>query len=176
MEVGLADSLHIHQRQAEHEVDMFLVIGVVLAVRTQVIYVCILEVFCFGDAEHLVSLGLVEEFALLVEKLQRVPHTGVMAGGDDNAAACTLHGHSNLGGGGRGQTDVDHIETHAHQGSAHHILDHLTTDTCITTHHYLVAGDLCSAAYECSVGRCELHNVEGIKSVPCSSANGSADA
>ena len=66
-EVRLPDSLNIHEVQSEHHVDVFLVVCVIIAVRAEMIYVCIFEVLCLSDAKHFVTLLLVEEFTLRIE-------------------------------------------------------------------------------------------------------------
>ena len=63
-EVCLTDGFCVHEVESEHEVDVFLVVGVVFAVGAKAVYVGIFEVFGFGDAEHFVSFLAVEEFAL----------------------------------------------------------------------------------------------------------------
>ena len=151
-EVGLPDSLGIHQVKAQYHVNVLLVIAVILAVAAQVIHIGILEVLCLGNAQHLVALSLVQELAFFIQQLQGIPHTGIMTGSDDDTAAGTLHGNGNLGGRSGGQTDIDNIESHAHQGSAYHILDHGTRDTGITAYHNLVALYLGGTTDQRSIG------------------------
>lgn len=117
---------------------MCLVVGIVLGVLAQVVNIGILEILCLGYAQDFLALGLVEELALFVKQLQRIPHAGVVAGRQDDAAVGALHGDGNLGGGGAGQADVHHIKAHAHERAADHILHHLAGDACVAAHHYLV--------------------------------------
>ena len=84
-EVSVAYGLGVNQLQREHVVYVFLVEGVVLAVVSEVIDVCILEIFLLGNLQHFVAVGLGEKFALCVEKFQCVPLSWVMACGDDDA-------------------------------------------------------------------------------------------
>ena len=135
--VRLLDGFHVHQVEAKHEVDVLLVVGVVFAIRAKVIDVGVLEVFGFGDAEHLVAFSGIEELAAGVEQLQGVPHAGIVAGCDDDAAASAFHGDGNFGGGCRGEADVDHVEAHAHERAADHILHHRAGDACVSADHYL---------------------------------------
>ena len=175
-EVCLLDGFHIHKVEAKHHVDVLLVVGVVFAIRTKVIDVGVLEVFCFSDAEHFVAFLFVEELAAGVEQLQGVPHAWIVAGCDDDAAAGAFHGDGNFGGGRRGEADVDHVEAHAHERAADHILDHRSGDACVATDNNLVALYRCGAADECSVSRCEFHDVEGVERIACPSSDGASDA
>ena len=75
-------------------------VGVVFGVMAESIDIGIVEVFGFGNLQHLVAFSGVEEFALLVEEFEGVPMTGVVAGGDDDAATGAFHRYRNFGGGG----------------------------------------------------------------------------
>ena len=125
VEVGLADSLYIHQGECQHAVDMLLVVAQVLAVAAQLIHFGVGELFGFGDAEHFVALLLVEEFAMLVQQFQGVPLTGIMRGGQDDTTTSTLHHHSQFCGRRRGQVDIYHVPAHTHQGTYYDVLHHL---------------------------------------------------
>ena len=176
VEVGLANSLHVHEVEAQYEVDMLLVVGVILAIGTQVVHIGIREILCLGNAQHLVALLGVQELALLVEQLQCVPLSRVVTGGDDDASGSALHGDGYFGGRRRGQADVHHIESHAHERAAHHVLDHLARDACIAAHDNPVAVVLGHTANQCGISRGELHNVQWVQCVTRTSADGSADA
>ena len=175
LELAGLDSLHIHQVKPQHHVDVLLVVGIVLDVLAQMVHISILEILSLSDAEHLFSLCLVEELALLVKELQGIPHTGIVAGSEDDTTASLLHGHGNLSGRSGSQSDVDHIESHAHECSTHDVLYHLTGDTCITSHHNLVGLDGSGLTNQRSVCAGELHDVEGIERITSLTADGAAD-
>ena len=140
------------------------------------VHIGIKEILGFGDTEHLVAFFLVEEFALFVEQLQGIPYAWVMAGRDDDAAAGTFHGDGNLGGGGGGQTDVHHIESHTHEGSAYDVFHHLSADARIASHNDLARFHLGGFADKCGICRCKLDNIQWIQCVTCRSADCTADA
>ena len=155
---------------------MLLVVSVVLAIRTQVIHVCILKVFGFCNTEHLVSFCGIEELALGVEEFQGVPHSRIVAGSNDDAATSPFHRDCDFGCGSRGESDVDYVEAHSHKRSANHILHHRSGDAGISADHYLVALDRSCTADEGCVGRCELYYIEGIERVSSPSSDGSSDS
>ena len=92
------DGWHIDEVETQHHVDVLLVVGVVFGVMAESIDIGIVEVFGFGNLQHLVAFSGVEEFALLVEEFEGVPMTGVVAGGDDDAATGAFHRYRNFGG------------------------------------------------------------------------------
>ena len=99
----------------------------------------ILEVFLLGDGKHLIAVGGGQELSLLIEKLEGVPLTRIVRGCDDNTTCCPTHGDSELGGRSSSQTYVEHIITHAHQGTTYYILDHLARDAGIAAHYDSIA-------------------------------------
>ena len=99
-----------------------------------------------------------------------------MRGRDDDAAAGSFHRHRKFGGRRGSQSDVDHIEPHAHQRATHHILDHLAGNACIPSHHDGIALHRSRPANPCGVCRCKLHNVQRIQRVTHVAANSSAYA
>ena len=123
-EVGLLDGFCIHKVEAKYHIYMLLIVAVIFAIAAQMVHIGIFEIFCLGNTQHFVTLCLIQEFALLVQQLQRIPHTGVMAGCDDDTATGTFHRNGNLCCGSGGQTDVHDIEAHTHKGSANHVLYH----------------------------------------------------
>ena len=123
-EISLTDSLYINKVKAQNHIYMFLVVTVIFAIAAQMVHIGIFEIFCLGNTQHFVTLCLIQEFALLVQQLQRIPHTGVMAGCDDDTATGTFHRNGNLCRRSGGQTDVHDIEAHTHKGSANHVLYH----------------------------------------------------
>ena len=138
LEVCVAYCLNVNEVEIQNHVDVLLVVRVVLGVLAQVIHISILEILSLCNAENLLALLLVEELALLVQKLQGIPHTGVVACSEDDTAVCALHCNCNLGGWSAGQTDVHHIKAHAHQSTADNVLHHLARDTCVATNNNLV--------------------------------------
>ena len=66
-----------------------------------------------------------------VEELEGVPLAGVVTGRDDHTTAGTFHGNGQFGRRRGSQTDVDHVEAHAHQRTADDLADHLTGDARI---------------------------------------------
>ena len=99
-----------------------------------------------------------------------------MACGDDDAAAGFFHGDCYFCGGCGGKSDVDDVETHAHECAADDVLYHWARDACVSADYNLVALGCCGAADECGICRCELHDVERIERIAGSAAYGASDA
>ena len=160
MEILLLDGWHINEVETQHHVNVLLVVGVVLNVFAKTVNISIVEVFCLSNLQHLVAFGGIEKFAFLVEELESVPMTGVVASCDDDAATGTFHRHGYLSGGCGGKPDVDH----------------LARDAGITTYYNLVAFHFCGATNQSGVCTCEFYNVEGIQALTGTSANCATDA
>ena len=71
-----------------------------------------------------------------------------MAGGNYDAATSAFHCDSNLCGGRCGEADVNHVEAHAHERAADHILDHWARDACVATDNNFVTLYRCGATDE----------------------------
>ena len=84
-EASLANSLSIDKFECQHTFNVAAVHGVIFAIVAHVVDIGIEEVFGSSDAQYLLAFCLVEEFAFAVEKLQRIPLTGVVAGRDVDA-------------------------------------------------------------------------------------------
>ena len=102
--------------------------------------------------------------------------TGVMTGRDDDATVGATHTDSELGGGCRCQSDIDHITAAAHQGAANHVLDHLTRDARVTTDDdrelLFLSVALC---HEGGIGRYKLNDIKWIQGITGLSADGSTN-
>ena len=66
LEIGIADSLHIHQFQAQHMIYMFLIEAEIFLVFSNTVHIRIHELFCLGYPQHFVTFGCVQELAFLV--------------------------------------------------------------------------------------------------------------
>ena len=62
-----------------------------------------------------------------------------MAGGDDDTTTGALKGNGDFGGRCRGQADVDNVESHAHERTAHHVAHHFARNTGVAANHHLAA-------------------------------------
>ena len=67
LEVGLLDSLNIHQLQVEYRLNMTVVIAIINGNMTQLIYISIVKVFLFSNLQHLVTISSSQEFALTIQ-------------------------------------------------------------------------------------------------------------
>ena len=155
---------------------MPLVERIVFGIFAQCIDISKEEVFSFGRLQHLRAILRREEFTLVVEQLQRIPLTGIMTGRDDDAAIGSGHRHGQFGGRCRSQSDVHHVETHAHERAAYDVLHHLARDASVATYNDFVAAARRMFANERGVGRREFHNVERVERIARCSADSSADA
>ena len=97
------------------------------------------EILALCHTEHLLSVGGCQKFAFVIEQLQRIPMPRIVAGRDNDAAGCVTHAHRQFGCGRGSQTDVHHVEAHAHERSADHILHHFARNARISAHHNGVA-------------------------------------
>ena len=176
LEVGILDSLNVHEFQGKHRVDVALVECVVFCIFAQSIYVSILEVLLLGDGKYLVAVGGSKELPLVVEELEGIPLARVVGSGDDDTASRTAHGHGKFGGRSGGKADVEHIIPHAHQGATHHVLHHLAGDARIAAYDDGIALGSPATTDEGSVGRCKLHDVERIQCIARRAADSTADA
>ena len=172
-EMRCLDSFYIYQFQCQHAVDVALVKCIVFSIVAQVVDIGILKRLALSDVEHFISVIFGKEFALAVKQLQRVPLTWVVACGDDDATIGATPAHSKLCGRRCCQSDVYHVEAHAHECAANYILHHLTRDACVTSYNNLVA--LACATNKGSVGRCKLNDVERIDRVACRTADSTAN-
>ena len=148
-EVCLPNCLNVHQLQVLHQVDMLLVVGIVLV--AQMVHIGELKVLSLGYAQHFLAFPLIQELALFVQQFQGIPHTGVVAGCEDDAAAGPFHADGNFRRGGRGKAYVHHVETHTHQGAAHDVLHHLTRDARVASDYDFVGFHPSSPANKCCV-------------------------
>ena len=117
---------------------MALVEGIILRIFSNVIYVCIVKIFLFCYCKHLIACIFVKELTKVVEQLQGIPLTRIMACSNDYAAVGTAHGNSKLGCGRGCQSYVDNIVAHAKKRSTHNVADHLAADAGITSNDNLV--------------------------------------
>ena len=112
-----------------------------------------------------------------VEKFEGVPLTGVVTGRDDHTTAGTFHRNGQFGRRRGSQTDVDHVEAHAHQRTADDLADHLTGDARIATdydlatifavHHFFAqAGE----------GGHRFSNIYGVECVPAAATDRAAES
>ena len=172
----LADSLHVHELQCQHGVDVALAVRLVLPVLAELIDFGKGKCLGGSDAQHLGTLGSVEELTLGVQQLQGIPLAGVVRGGEDDASAGAGHGDGQLGGGCRGQADVEHVEAHAHERAADTLAHHLARDAGVASHNDVVGRSAISLADERGVCRRELGDVKGVEPLAGHSAYGAADA
>ena len=135
LEVGIFNSLDIYELQSKYGVDMALVECIVFCIFSEMIYICIIEVFLLSDVQHLVTVSCSKELTLLVEELEGIPLAWIVRSCDDDTAGCTTHGNSKFGGRSSSQTDVQHIVAHTHESSTNHILYHLARDARITAYN-----------------------------------------
>ena len=176
VEVGAADGFHVYEFEVFHEFDVALVVAEVLGVAAEAVHVGILKVAAVGEAHHLRGFGGREELALFVEEFQGVPLAGVMAGGDDDAAASLFHRNGQFGGRCGGETDVHHIEAHAHQRAADYVHRHLAGDAGIAAYDdFATEGAAYHFLAQGGVSRNGFCNVYGVERIAHFSADGAAE-
>ncbi len=164
-EMAVADGLHIHQIEREDGVDVARIEAVVLAVAAQMVHIGIVECLLGSDVEHGIAVVLGEELALMVEQLEGIPLTGVVAGGDDDATCRLTHADGKLGSGGSGKSDVEHIVAHPHQSAADYVAHHVARDARIASYDDVVTVRVAMLTDKLGIRRGELHNVQRVEGV-----------
>ena len=159
LEVCISYCLHVNEVQTEHHVDVLLVVRVVLYILSKMIYVRILKVLCLCYAEHLLTLCLVQELSMVIQEFQCVPHAWIVACCEDDTSVSLLACYGYLCCWRACQTDVYDIEAHTHQCSTHHVLHHLTTDSCIASYNNLVALHRTGTTNDSGISTSKLNNV-----------------
>ena len=154
---------------------MLLVEAVVFCIFAYMVNVSIVEIFAISNCQYLVSCCLVKKFTLVVEKLQSIPLTRIVACGDDDTTVGIAHCYSKLGGRSGSKTDVNNIIAHTHEGSANDVANHLTADTSVATNNNLVAAISGVATYVGCVSSCELYNIQRVECITRLSANGATN-
>ena len=121
-----------------------------------------------------VTLGIVEELAVLVEEFEGIPLLGVMAGGEDDTAGSLFMHDSQFGGRRGSQTDIDHVVAHTDECTAYDMIYHLAAQACITSYDNLAV----LGQRRTTLGgiRCrETNYINGIQTLSNASAYRSAD-
>ena len=176
-EVGRADGVHIHQVEGQHAPDVTLLVTVVNDHLAQRIDRREAERLPLGQSEHLAPIFIAEELAALVEQLQRIPLLRVVARSENDASTSQLVCDGQLGGGRRGQIDVDHIEAHAHQRAHDDRFDHRPRHAGVASDDNAVLLAFRRAVADpCGVSRRKLHNRERVQPLVRTATDGAADA
>ena len=148
--------------------------GVILHLTAQVVHVGIVKVLGFGQAQHLLALGIGQELAIVVQQLEGVPLLGVVGCGDDDATTGMLTHHSKFGCGGCGKADVDHIKAHTHEGTDYGIEHHTARQTGVTSDNDNIGLDGRIAAHKRGIGRSEFDDIEGREAIASLAADGAS--
>ena len=126
------------------------------------------EVAFFGEVEYGLAFCCGEEFALIVEEFEGVPLARIVGCGDDDAAVCSGHFDCEFGGRCGCEAALDYINAAADNGAAHQLLDHLSGQSRIPSHHEFVPagcgwGCLCLGGFLGCVGAvgCRLCSLGG---------------
>lgn len=77
-----------------------------------------------SNAQNFLALGVVEKFAVGVQKFQGIPLFRIMAGGDDNSSGSVLGNSGDFGGGSGCKADVHYIEAHCAKSRNHNRTNH----------------------------------------------------
>ena len=148
MEISFADSLHINQLQCQYTVNMLLIVSIVFTIAAQMVYISKFKLFSLSDTKNFISFFLIQKLSLFIQQLQGIPLFRVMACSQNNTATCAFHSNSQFGGRSRSQADVYHIKPHPHQGSAYHVLYHLTGDAGIASYYNFITLYSCCFTYQ----------------------------
>ena len=176
-EVRTTNGFHVDKLELLDQFNVTLVVAVVLNETTEVVDVYKLISFGVGGTHHFAGFRRGKELSLFVEELEGVPLAGVVTGRDDHTTAGTFHGNGQFGRRRGSQTDVDHVEAHAHQRTADDLADHLTGDariaadddlaTIFAVHHFFAqAGE----------GGHRFSNIYGVECVPAAATDRAAES
>ena len=130
-EMRTTNRFHVDEFELFDHLNVTLVIAVILNEATEVVYIYKLISFCIGGTHHFAGFRGRKELALFVQKFECVPLSGVVTGCDDHTATGAFHRNGQLGRRCRSQSDVDHVEAHAHQRTADDLTHHLAGDARI---------------------------------------------
>ena len=176
-EVRTTNRFHVDEFELLDQFNVTLVVAVVLNQATEVVDIYKLISFGIGSTHHFAGFRGGKELAFFVQKFECVPLSGVVTGCDDHTAAGTFHRNGQLGRRRGSQTDVDHVEAHAHQRTADDLADHLTGDariaayydlaTIFAVHHFFAqAGE----------GGHRFSNIYGVERVPAAATDRAAES
>ncbi|OPZ99954.1 MAG: hypothetical protein BWY72_00064 [Bacteroidetes bacterium ADurb.Bin416] len=129
-----------------------------------------------GCIQYKLTLFLSQKFSAFIQQLKRIPLSRIMAGREYDTSIGAQFGDSQLSGRRRGHTDINHIESHAHQRSGHELKNHVTRNTGIAPDNNpmtLFGGGL--AGPYCISGR-EFHDIKGAQAFTGSAAYGPSNA
>ena len=99
-----------------------------------------------------------------------------MRGGKDDTAAGSFSLHGDFSGGSGGESDVDHVEAHAHEGGHDEAVNHRTGKARVASHDDFVGIDSSGFADKCGVGGGEFHHIERAKPFAGSAADSASDS
>ena len=162
LESSLADCLGINKIEIKHRLDVTVIKRRIVNNLSEMVNLSIFKVLALSDVEHLITVVFGEKFTVGVEQLQGIPLTRIMACSDDDSTISSRHGDSKFGGRSCGKTDVEHIESHAHESSADDGVNHLTRHAGVSTYDNLSAAVGGVTTNECGISRCKLNDVERI--------------
>ena len=96
---------------------------------------CIGEILPVGHRKHLGSIRATDEFTPGVQELQRIPFTGIVTGGEDDAAGrgFSYNGHFDRRSGA--QAKVHDFNAEGYQRLRNELADHRATDAAIPAYH-----------------------------------------
>ena len=137
-EISLTDSFYVYQFQRQYAVNMFLVVCIIFTILTNMFDICKFKFFCSSNTQNLITFCRIQEFTMLIQQLQGIPLSRIMAGCQNDTTTCTFHSYCKFCSRSRSQSDIYYIESHSHQRSANHIFHHLTRDTRITAYYNLI--------------------------------------
>ena len=66
-EISFLDSFNVYQVKSQYAVDMFLIVGKILAIRAQVINIGIVELFSFGDTKYLITFRRIQKLTMFIQ-------------------------------------------------------------------------------------------------------------
>ena len=176
-EVCGLDGLHVYGRQGQNGVQML--VGEIFFFHiAQLIYLGKAEVLFFGEVQHGLPFNCGKELAFVVKELEGVPLTGVMAGGDDDAAIGLGKEDGHFRGGGAGEAAFDNVDAAADERAHHQLLYHVTRHAGILAHNYLVAlavGLSLTLGESGGISSRKLDNINGGKGASRGASDGSAN-
>ena len=159
-EIGITDSLEVDEFEIFDLLDMMEDISIIVILSAETMDVGERIIVGFGDADHLLAFGIVEELTVGVEEFEGIPLHGVMAGSDDDTAASLFSSYSEFGGGCRSHADIHDIESHGYESANYEVFHHFAGEASIATHHYSIGITLIRLAKECSVSGSKLHDID----------------
>ena len=173
LEACSTDCIHIHSGKSKNCIKMS-ICKILFLDHAKVIDLSEVEIFSLCTCKNSCAFRCIEEFSLLIEKLQGVPLLRIMRRRKDDAAVRLFENHGHLCRRRRTESGFHYIDSARDQSTAHKMLDHITGKTRILAHNHLVtlaARLRTTLAHLLAICICKLHYIKWRKALARSASD-----